>query len=725
MTGTSSTTSSTSPNPTNTQKRERLPVNPRRNKVPVDKRKRVATACNNCNVRRVKCSGDNPCRQCQRGSRQCVYPEGVEKISVNRTEWEYLQRRCAELESRSGRAASHEQHLLSPVTAHNIPLASSPICMRADGQSHEDSSQPTEGRLLQDTDGTARYLGETSGATFLDNLKSFMFTIFPLAFHHSHPVSQAPGGTGTAFLSSVGRYQTQDSRPLQLPHGVDPTWLPSRTDMTAMLAGLRYFIQDGNGDFPSGGVFFWGDLSRVPLDLHASGGSSPEVDAQQQRHLAFFHTAFAFATHLGLTRPNSKLNGQLGETYFARARLLLGNPLDITTYSSDDVAVLALMALYLVENNRRDAAYISISTAMHISIMHGVHRGWSVDERGKRTFWTVYILDRWLSCLMGRPPTILDDAIRLEMPEDIPGMPPAAGLKANIELARISGYIVCSSYRVTQRGQTADRVECYLHRALELLSNWRANLPSSLQLPDEPPFTSDRACCALHMAQGQLIILSVRPIFFMAVKKAVADWFVSGAWYIEDHPHINLIRSCSDAARRNLRLGRWLCGISPAGKLLLPDLHHVFNAAIVLMLHHIVFLNLRTGDVADIAFAIECFEREAETGSKYGKDCAKVLQDLWALVRRLRDLMIDGAGGTGVPMSGEQILAGLSNGDGHAAFGGQPGQGVLSHARVSQQQQPQQQTDGPLYQPQYQELASELATWMNSDDMQFYNNFLL
>ena len=210
----------------------------------------------------------------------------------------------------------------------------------------------------------------------------------------------------------------------------------------------------------------------------------------------------------------------------------------------------------------------------------------------------------------------------------------------------------------------------------------------------------------------------------MAVKRAVADWFVSGAWYIEDHPHINLIRSCSDAARRNLRLGRWLCGISPAGKLLLPDLHHVFNAAIVLMLHHIVFLNLRTGDVADIAFAIECFEREAETGSKYGKDCAKVLQDLWALVRRLRGLMIDGAGAgptAGVPMPGEQILASLSasSGDGDVAFGGQLGQGVLSHDGVSQQQQ--HHAESPLY----QELANELATWISSDDMQFYNNFLL
>lgn len=317
-------------------------------------------------------------------------------MTVTKTEWERLKRRCAELEALHvprNAPVTQNQHVLSPVTAHNIPLTPSPLCLKADGSTHEDTSQPTEGRLLQDTDGTARYLGETSGATFLDNLKSFMFTIFPLAFHHGPPAATQTLESGATFLASVGRYQTQDSRPLQLP-AVDPMWLPSRTEMTLMLAALRYFIQDGNGDFPSGGVFFWGDLSTVPLDLRSDPpAASPGTDARQ-RNLAFFHAAFAFATHLGLTAANSKLEGQLGETFFARARILLGNPLDTTTYISDDVSVLALMALYLVENNRRDAAYIYISTAMHISIMHGVHRGWSVDEMGKRTFWTVYILDR-------------------------------------------------------------------------------------------------------------------------------------------------------------------------------------------------------------------------------------------------------------------------------------------------------------------------------------------
>jgi hypothetical protein len=37
---------------------------------------------------------------------------------------------------------------------------------------------------------------------------------------------------------------------------------------------------------------------------------------------------------------------------------------------------------------------MAISNAMTISVMHGIHKGVSIDETGVRTFWTVYVLDR-------------------------------------------------------------------------------------------------------------------------------------------------------------------------------------------------------------------------------------------------------------------------------------------------------------------------------------------
>jgi hypothetical protein len=141
-----------------------------------------------------------------------------------------------------------------------------------------------------------------------------------------------------------------------------------------------------------GGMNMGSGLGNVGMTASMNMGMG--VEPSHSRDVAFYHTAFAFASLLSLTGVGSKTDGQLGETYFARARLLLGNPLDTTMYTANDAGVLALMGLYMVENNRRDAAYIYTSTAMHIAIMHGLHRGCAQTEGKRRTFWTVYVLDR-------------------------------------------------------------------------------------------------------------------------------------------------------------------------------------------------------------------------------------------------------------------------------------------------------------------------------------------
>jgi hypothetical protein len=115
--------------------------------------------------------------------------------------------------------------------------------------------------------------------------------------------------------------------------------------------------------------------------------------------------------HTSLQLPDS----QSAEAYFKRARMLLGNPLDAVHFTLTDVPALSLMAFYLIEVNRRDAAYMYVGIAVHIAIMHGAFRN-AADEASKRVFWTLYILDRWISVLMGRPPSISDESIRLPLP---------------------------------------------------------------------------------------------------------------------------------------------------------------------------------------------------------------------------------------------------------------------------------------------------------------------
>ncbi|RSL99444.1 hypothetical protein CDV31_012165 [Fusarium ambrosium] len=695
---------------------QRLPVNPRRHKVAPERRKRVVTACNACNVRRVRCSGERPCRQCSSSSRECVYPVPVEKVTVTRSELEELRRkvdlyeralqdtvpeaissavpdatRRHELLSLLGRSDPYQaagglaaseaartplssvqpgiiavttavdgrvqlvrapselpppqqsdlqrqyQHQPLPqVQFQDTPfpqLAVPPIVQVHHHRQDDEDGVSTEGRLLHDPDGHARFLGETSGATFLDYLKEFMTTVLPLAYQNLRP-----GSDGSAFLSSLGRYQTYDSRPLH-DRDVDPFWFPPRPEMEYMLTELRYFLQDGNGNYPSGGVYWWGDLSSVPI-LPPMERDTPLSRLNKCRHLAFYHTAFAVVSQATAAPPQDlTIDSHLSEYYFSRARLLLGNPLDITRFTGNEVSTLTLMGFYLIEMNRRDAAYMCVSNAMHISIMHGAHRVWA-DEGGKRVFWTLYVLDRYLSCLMGRPPTIMDDAIRLQLPCDAPGMPPADGLKAHVELSRISGHIVCNTYRVSPWDGNTGLVR-NLEEAIRLLDEWNINLPPSLQLSSNG-LSDDPACCLLHMSYNQLIILTIRPLFFAAVKKSFAERLVTRQCSLHSHPQLPQLKRCTAAADHNIRLARQMLALNHPRKLLQAGLHFIFNAAICLMLRELVVedegAEPRDKRVLcqDLDFVIARFEDESRIGSNYGRDCATVLRDLRVLVGRLR-----------------------------------------------------------------------------------------
>lgn len=87
------------------------------------------------------------------------------------------------------------------------------------------------------------------------------------------------------------------------------------------------------------------------------------------------------------------------------------------------------------------------------------------------------------------------------------GMPSAAGLKAHVELSRISGDIVCNVYRVSPRERVTDALR-NVERAIGLLEAWKSALPPRLQL-FENGLSDDPACCLLHMNYNQVCYYSL------------------------------------------------------------------------------------------------------------------------------------------------------------------------------------------------------------------------
>ncbi len=87
------------------------------------------------------------------------------------------------------------------------------------------------------------------------------------------------------------------------------------------------------------------------------------------------------------------------------------------------------------------------------------------------------------------------------------GFPTAAGLRAHIELCRITGFIVCNVYRIAPWDQSHKTTMQHVEQALQRLRDWHASLPPVLRI-DYNNLGQDRARCTLHLAYHQVSITS-------------------------------------------------------------------------------------------------------------------------------------------------------------------------------------------------------------------------
>ncbi|OAP55132.1 hypothetical protein AYL99_10832 [Fonsecaea erecta] len=551
-------------------------------------------------------------------------------VSIPRREHDALKARCALLEQALAEAIPSQRER-DKLMQHIQAKHSSPDGSRGQHLSRdiaEDTQHLREGRILQDPDGTMRYLGESSGATFLNHLREYMATVFPQAFGAAW--AGAPNPDATAFISALGKYQTHDSRPL-LTSTVDPHISATKEQAATMLSEFQHSAQDGEGTFASGGIYYWIN-ARAALDEYR-GYVDGVRSIEASPNVVTANAAFAVACQFNSKCAPPWETG-FGQTFFARAKGLLGNPLDHSVIN--DATVLALLGFYLLNSNRRDAAYIYVSIAMHILIVHGVHRAWMVDEQGKRLFWTVYVLDRWLSCLMGRPALISDDAIKLDLPRDSSGLPPPDGLRAHIELARVSNYIVSNVYDVARQSEEPLMTTLCIQKSLRLLSSWSENLSVTV-IGTEENLSRDRAVGELHMAHNQLIILTVRPLLFINVKRVTADMLLNGRTTGHEITHKTELDLCADAARTNVRLWHRLLNLQRPARLSASSVHYLFNAALALQLYQLLGHG-EAQDYEDVGFVISILDMDHSSNKEYAADCAGVLTDFNSLTAKLRNV---------------------------------------------------------------------------------------
>lgn len=225
-----------------------------------------------------------------------------------------------------------------------------------------------------------------------------------------------------------------------------------------------------------------------------------------------------FVQHKQTTRPP-------GADFFVQALQLLPDTNRLCREPVAAVEVLCCISLYLQALDSRNAAHVTIGQAMRIALAQGMHTDMPVADLGeplvqrcRKIWWTVYILDRQMTSLMGLPQNIRDEDITCRLPSFSGSAQRAAALDMQIKLARIYADISRTVYGA--KGRLRKKFVISMKAVLDDLTTLAQELRQSFPLhPDDRFGGISRMPAHLHLLYYQTIVVVTRPLLFCCVKK--------------------------------------------------------------------------------------------------------------------------------------------------------------------------------------------------------------
>jgi hypothetical protein len=141
----------------------------------------------------------------------------------------------------------------------------------------------------------------------------------------------------------------------------------------------------------------------------------------------------------------------------------------------------------------------------------------------------------------------------------------------------------------------------------------------------------------LRLTSHKLLMLTMRHVFFEAVKRAIRQQFGDEPPSPNDECQMNHIRTCVQAACRTMKLARDIRDMCQCPQPSLQMLHGIFDAAVILVLEPVIgTFPQDTSYLGGVVFAIAYLETE-RVDNRCQKDCARLLRDLQTLVDSLRN----------------------------------------------------------------------------------------
>ncbi|KAL0937066.1 fungal specific transcription factor domain-containing protein [Colletotrichum truncatum] len=485
-------------------------------------RARVTRACDRCKKRKTRCTGLQPCRLCDEAAATCTYNAA------------YLRGR------------------LLPVTS-SRPASGTPGHFRSEEQAIEYATGSIND-IVQGASPTLGLLQENAVGEHSDSFIDVLPITHPSKNSAPEPVSRAsPEPTQTDLeghyvgpssgVSFLLRVQKRLDESVSFPQGSSIFNFGDAPLPYFAASGAFSLMLDKANTARLVGRFF--DFA-VPVDrflhrptteklleeFHNTMGSMLNRDEAPARTAVLF-MVFAIAQEHMEAQPTSVCSDMRRSIrYFMAASQQLSK--EQGTVRLESIQARLLQCLWLLSLSRINHCWSLFGTVARLAFAIGLHRGRVADsldhiqlECRRRTFWSAYSLDNYLSTALGRPRTFHEDDIDQELPASIDdddlqangvvsrssrGQSVMLGQVAYSKLSKIQSGILHDVYSIRPTSLTAKFT--HTARYTTELKAWRSDMSRFLDLDlNAAPLVLifQRQRNVLNLAYWHNMILTHRP----------------------------------------------------------------------------------------------------------------------------------------------------------------------------------------------------------------------
>ncbi|PYH96245.1 Zn(II)2Cys6 transcription factor [Aspergillus ellipticus CBS 707.79] len=456
--------------------------------------KRTANACISCRQSKIKCSGEEPCANCQRRTIPCRFAEESRKILISERCLHDLQIQ-AKQQHGGTRKRPHEVAFEEPENAANLeprspgvnwpsPFTLPSLTMR---NTHNNRSQWV-------------WLSPTSTWSFTARL-TLMMT------QRLHP--------DTAY--DVPYFLDGEIYPLQWKCSDDAPDIGNLPSIDYALylfntvkfhLGQTFRLLDEEAFTTHMQEFYYGDATKKVAD--------------SRLWFVQFLLVLAFGKAF---LEKSKKKDPPGAEYFTRAMSLMPEYSSLWRDTFLAIEVLALAALYLCSIDRRDSGHLFASQAIRVAQLEGLHTELPEEELGsaaldrcRNLWWSLYIMDRHFSSSLGIPVIIQDNDVTTLIDSPNPSCQRNAMLSLRVKLSRLLSTVLGTVYR-TERHP----IESFIEKTKTIL-NTMAGLAKELEDFVNTKFSSpvnsmSKGMRHILLLYHQCVIFATRPLLLAVLRE--------------------------------------------------------------------------------------------------------------------------------------------------------------------------------------------------------------